>query len=327
MTSRNSNQEAGHCPQRPEAMRGKIGLVLGSGAARGFAHIGVIRALHEAGIEPAIICGSSIGALVGAAYSCGRLDPFEEWVRSLEWLDIVRVLDPTLAAGGFIEGESLMRALGDLLGEYRIEQLPRTYAAVATALRSGQEIWLKEGSLLDAVRASIALPGLFTPVRADGQWLTDGGLVNPVPVSLGRALGADYIIAVNLNGDIVGRHLSKYEAISEARKPDSNDLWGKFMVHLREGLGESSLGRLMSRRQAPSPGLFDVIASSINVMQDRITRSRLAGDPPDLLINPRLAHIGLLEFDRADEAIEEGQRAVRRLLPALLETLDHPHGV
>ncbi|MGE0081885.1 MAG: patatin-like phospholipase RssA [Thiohalomonadaceae bacterium] len=298
----------------------KIGLALGSGSARGWAHIGIIRALNEHGIEPHIVCGTSIGALVGAVYASGRLDEFETWVRELDWWSIVRFMDPGIAGGGFMEGEHLMKVLSEHLFAGDIADLPVTFATVATNLRTGHEVWLQQGPLMDAVRASIALPGLFTPVRHDDSWLVDGGLVNPVPVSLCRSLGAEVIIAVNLNGDIVGRHLPTYQAVT-GEKPDakatSPALWDQFTERLQQGLKDSNFGRLVARREPPGPGLFDVIASSINIMQDRITRSRMAGDPPDVLLAPRLGHIGLLEFDRADEAITEGRRAVERMLPAI----------
>jgi NTE family protein len=295
----------------------KIGLALGSGSARGWAHIGVIRALADHGIEPHIVCGTSIGALVGAAYASGRLDAFEAWVRELDWWSIVRFMDPAIAGGGFMEGEHLMKVMAEHLHAGDMQDLPTTFATVATNLRTGQEVWLQRGSLLEAVRASFALPGLFTPVRHDDSWLVDGGLVNPVPVSLCRSLGADVTIAVNLNGDIVGRHLPTFQAVAREKRNTSPALWEQFTERLHAGLKDSNFGRLVARREPPGPGMFDVVASAINIMQDRITRSRMAGDPPDVLLAPRLAHIGLLEFDRAEEAIEEGRRAVERMLPAL----------
>ncbi len=297
--------------------RERIGLVLGSGAARGWAHIGVLRALADRGIEPDVVCGSSIGALVAAGYCSGTLDGLEAWVRSLDWWDIVRALDPTVGGGGFIGGENLMEMLNHHLGHDTIESLPRRFGAVATNLRTGEEVWLDHGPLLSAVRASIALPGLFTPVVIEEQLLVDGGLVNPVPISLCRALGADRIIAVNLNGDIVGRHLHGDDAITDPRRPQAEAPWYQFLERLRSGVGEAGFGRLLTRHPTAQPGLFDVLASAINIMQDRITRSRLADDPPDVLITPRLAHLGLLEFDRAEDAISEGYASVDRALPGL----------
>jgi NTE family protein len=301
----------------------RIGLALGSGAARGWAHIGVLRSLHEADIVPGVVCGTSIGALVGAFYATGQLDTLESWVRRMNWREIVRYLDVNLiAGGGFVEGARLMDFLKSKLSEPRIEDLDVPYAAVATDLNRGQEVWFRDGPLIPAVRASIALPGMFTPARQDDTWLVDGGLVNPVPVSLCRAMGADVVIAVNLNGDILGRHArrSAFEREADA----SSDTPGAALLdmlpqslHMRASLLVSRLSG--SRPQVP--GLFDVITGSINIMQDRITRSRMAGDPPTVALSPGLRHIGLMEFDRAEEAIEEGRAAVRRMLPALREAV------
>jgi len=294
----------------------RIGLALGGGAARGWAHIGVLRSLHEAGIVPDTICGTSIGALVGAFYATGKLDERASWVRRMNWREIVRYLDVTLiAGGGFVEGARLMEFLKSQLGEPRIEDLELPYAAVATNLERGQEVWFREGPLIPAVRASIALPGMFTPVRHGDDWLVDGGLVNPVPVSLCRAMGADVVIAVNLNGDILGRRgRNVSNADAEDGEPGLLDILPQ-SLRVRASLLVSRLSG--SRPQVP--GLFDVIADSINIMQDRITRSRMAGDPPSVALSPRLRHIGLMEFDRAEEAIDEGRATVRRMLPALRE--------
>jgi len=299
----------------------RIALALGSGSSRGWAHIGVIGALAEAGIEPSIVCGTSIGALVGAAQVGGWIAPLESWARSLNWREIVGFLDVGLIGGGLVKGEALMSFLRASHGDRQIEALPLQYAAVATDLDSGREIWLREGSLLDAVHASIALPGLFAPVWRDGRWLVDGGLVNPVPISLCRALGAEIVIAVNLNGDLIaGRGTRRgAKAAAKRQRRRERDLAGVSLAKLwprtPRDAARGSVGSLVTQlfdRSEPRPGLFDVVVGSINVMQDRITRSRMAGEPPDILLAPRLAHIGLLEFDRADEAIEEGRACVAR---------------
>ncbi|MBI2381395.1 MAG: patatin-like phospholipase RssA [Gammaproteobacteria bacterium] len=303
------------------AQKPRIGIALGSGSARGWGHIGVLNRLEELGIRPDIVIGSSVGALVGAAYASGNLAKLEAWARTLARLDIIRLLDPRLSGGGFIHGESLMGAIAEHVADCAIEDLPMRFACVATDLTTGQEVWLNQGSVLDAVRASIALPGVFTPVRRDERWLIDGGLVNPVPVSLARAMGADLIIAVNLNGDLVGRSLRPAEAPTPVPSPEAgngeasalsrvltrfNDLKDRFSLDGLLGLGRDTA-------EGPAaPGLFDVLTASINIMQDRITRSRMAGDPPDVLITPRLSPIRLMEFDRAAEAIAEGVKAVNR---------------
>lgn len=286
----------------------RIGLALGSGSARGWAHIGVIRALEQAGIKPDIVCGTSIGAVIGAAYAAGELDRFEHWVRGLRTRDVVAFMDVSLSSGLF-KGERLMEFFRSHFEDRPIEQLSVPFAAVATALHTGAEVWLKSGSTLDAVRASIALPGLFAPVLREGALLVDGGLVNPVPVSLARAMGADVLIAVDLGSDILGRHLRTASAAPAANAA------GSWVRKLQDNLGEWMPAHPADTPKMPS--MLDVLASSINIMQVRIARSRLAGEPPDLMVAPRLGHLGLLDFQRADEAIEEGRQAVERVAHTL----------
>lgn len=295
-----------------------IGIALGSGAARGWAHIGVLQELHSMGIEADIVCGTSIGALVGAAYAKGRLDALEEWVLGFDRREVIRHLDiKLLVGGGFVEGKRLIHALKQVIGDAPIEDLPRTYAAVASDLATGSEVWFKKGSLMEAIRASIALPGLFIPVKREKQWLVDGGLVNPVPVSLCRAMGATTVIAVNLNGEIVGKHVGSRTNIGrkDRQKSDERTVLDKLLKELKQK-ADSFLPRVSSS-SVGTPGLFEVLADSLNIMQDRITRSRMAGDPPDIVLAPRIAHIALLEFGRAEEAIHEGRACVRRMTPAL----------
>ncbi len=291
-----------------------IGLALGSGAARGWAHIGVIQALEEAGIRPTLVAGCSFGALVGAGYAGESMDKLETWARSIRSWDVMRLLDVRLG-GGLIEGDDLMRSLAKQVEPVDIEKLRVPFAAVATDLEAGREVWLREGSLIDAVHASIAVPGLMSPVRNQGRWLVDGGLTDPVPVSLCRALGADVVIAVNLNSDLVGRHVRD---IRGAARHDTDNESGlrKWVDDLDERLLDGRIGKWLEERdkEEPTPGMLDVMAGAINIMQDRITRSRMAGDPPELMISPKLSHIGLLEFERANETIEAGREAAERAL-------------
>ncbi len=300
-----------------------IGLALGGGSARGWAHIGVLRALADAGIEPDIVCGTSIGALVGAAYVGGELDQLETWVRGLSVQTVVGFLDFSLN-GGLIKGEKLIEFFRSHFVDRQIGELPRQFAAVATDLVHGREVWLKEGSVSDAVRASIALPGLFTPARVGERWLVDGGLVNPVPVSLCRALGADWVIAVDLNSDLIGRHLSHKSAGTTAKPGLVADytLGENLMARIQSSISE--LGIKPTDNTAKPPAMLDVLATSINIMQVLITRSRLAGDPADVMINPRLAELGLMEFHRASAAIEAGKRAAELALPQLEWLLNPP---
>jgi len=296
----------------------RIGIALGSGSARGWAHIGVLKALSEIGIEPDIVAGSSIGALIGAAYASEQLDELERWCRSLNRKEIIGYLDVGFLGGGLIQGERLAKLVRDKIGDHEIESLPKAFAAVATDLETGQEVWFRDGPILKSVRASMAIPGLFSPVQFKGQWLVDGGLTNPVPVSLCRAMGADVVIAVNLNSDIVGKH-SRDNTDKREKSTDSDsgglDFFGSALTSFKLGLYEnkkSLLSKLLGEN-IESPGVFEVMASAINIMQDRITRARMAGDPPDITLSPLLSKIGLLEFDRAGQAIEEGMECANSM--------------
>lgn len=299
-------------------LRPRLGIALGSGSARGWAHIGVLRALEAAGIEPDIICGTSIGALVGGAYAAGQLDALEDWARSLSLLDVVGFMDVTLARGGLIGGEKLFKGLRRFHSDVTIEGMAKPFAAVATDFGSGREIWLQKGSLLDAVRASTSLPGIFPPVKVGGQWLVDGGLVNPVPVSVCRALSAEVVIAVNLNGDLTSRNVPSRATQREARTEPRKD---RLSARLKfRGAGGFLAAQLLEPKQK-TPGFFEVLAGALYIMQDRITRSRMAGDPPDVVLAPRLAQIRLLEFHRADEAIDAGRASVAPMLTEVQRAL------
>ncbi|MHA1572825.1 MAG: patatin-like phospholipase family protein [Alphaproteobacteria bacterium] len=301
--------------------RPRVGIALGSGAARGWSHIGVLQALEEEGIEPEIVCGSSMGALVGAAYVAGELKALEDWARTITWWKIVGFLDVNLSSGGLIEGKRIMNFLRTLKEDAPIESFSKPFTAIATDLNSGREVWLQKGSISAAVRASVALPGIFSPVKSDGRWLLDGGLVNPVPVSACRAMGAEIIIAVNLNADVVGRHTS-HRLTKTQDATDKSPLMGHLDKLLKSAPPEisNSIRKIVPQLIASgedAPGYFDVGASAINIMQDQITRSRLAGEPPHIMLMPRLGHIGLLDFGHADKAIAEGYECVRQALPAL----------
>jgi NTE family protein len=309
----------------PPRDKPRVALVLGSGAARGWAHIGVIRELEDMGIKPDLVVGASVGAVVAGAYASGNLDPFEAWISSLGRFDIIRLLDAKMTGGGFLRGDSLMGAIEKRIGNPNIEDLQMPFACVAAELGTGREVWLREGPLLDACRASIALPGLFAPSRYDpGRLLVDGGLVNPVPVSLARAMGGDVVIAVNLNGDLVGRHFFVHASEDEVSEEDSekelaaiedkDTIIARWAAKMKAGFGvrlDSYISSLR-RKETPDPGLFDVIAGALGIMQDRITRSRMAGEPPDILITPRVGNIALMDFDRAGESIAAGRKAARR---------------
>ncbi len=293
-----------------------IGLALGSGSSRGWSHIGVINELADQGIVPDIICGTSIGSLVGASYVSNNLEKLEEWVCSLTKFETARFFEINTSLNGFVNIERLHHFLSKYVASENsaINGLAKQYATVATDLETGREVWLTKGTVLEAVWSSISLPGLFPAIRNDNKWLVDGGLVNPVPISVCRALGADIVIAVNLNGDIVGKHFQKPNNIIK----QNTGVVGKITDLVTE-YAASAFSTTKAGDQPPS--LFEAIASSVNITQDRITRSRMAGDPPDILLSPKLSHIGLLEFYRASEAINEGKECVQRMLPEIRHVL------
>ena len=299
----------------------RLGLALGSGSARGWAHIGVIRALEERGIKPDIVCGTSIGALVGGAYAAGELDRLEKWVTGIAWTTVLRLMDLTWR-GGLIRGTRLFTLFGTMLANREIDELPIPFGAIATELQSGRELWLRHGKLLEAVRASCAMPGLLTPVVRDGAVLVDGGLVNPVPVSMCRALGADLVVAVDLSWGKLG----PYRRSKERREvvPSDEPSWIGRMA--------SKLTRRKERRQDPSivkqeeepsiPSIFNVFMTALDIVEMRVARSRLAGEPADVLITPLLPDFATMDFHRAEEAIAEGRAAVDRMGPLLQQVLN-----
>ncbi|MBS0222915.1 MAG: patatin-like phospholipase family protein [Proteobacteria bacterium] len=297
----------------------RIGLALGSGSARGWAHVGVIDSLIEAGIEPDIVCGTSMGALVGAAHVAGRMAELRQWAITATWRKIARLTDLRLSGGGLISGRQVVAFLQGLGIDAPIESYATQYAAVATDMATGREIWLQAGPIHEAVRASIALPGIFAPTWTGGKWLLDGGLANPIPVSVCRALGADVIIAVNLNGELLGRRYIEPEPAAGTQPSRISvevvrRMLGQFPLPLQRRRAASSVSK---RDAPPAPGYFDVLATAINIMQDHITRTRLAGEPPHVMLVPRLRSIGLMEFNRAEEAIAEGRACVEQALPTL----------
>lgn len=297
---------------RPVSHQPVVGLALGSGAARGWAHIGVLRALAAEGVVPGVICGCSIGAFVGAAAAGGDLHKLGERVEALKWQDVVSLLDVSLRSG-LIKGEKLIQFFSRSVTERDFTELSIRFACVATELSTGREVWLHTGSVAAAVRASIALPGLMTPVVREGRLLVDGGLVNPVPVSLCRAMGAEIVIAVDLGSDMVGRAW-KHSAAQPAPADETEASWGERLL-ARLGLGANGHGEPGANEVLPS--LVSVLSSSINIMQVRIARSRLAGEPADVLISPRVGQLGLMDYHRAAEAIAEGEAAVARIRPLL----------
>jgi len=307
----------------PPLTRPTIGLALGGGAARGFAHIGVMRVLAAHGIVPDVIVGTSIGAVVGGCYAAQQLDALEDWARSLNIRSVMSYLDINLSGSGLITGNHLAKMLEAVLHDTRIDELSTRFAAIATEFNTGHEIWLTRGRLVEAMRASYALPGIFPPVRIGGRWLVDGALVNPVPVSAARALGARLVIAVNLNSDLFGRG-----TIIASHGSDEDDLAEAAAAALPKAAGlrslfrrEPSLQRKVFGRRG-RPGIPTVMVEAFNVMQDRITRARLAGDPPDVLISPRLGSIGWFDFHRGNDAIAIGVDATEKAIEQINEAVE-----
>jgi NTE family protein len=312
--------DTGDIGRTPAGAPPSIGLALSGGAARGFAHIGVLRALVAHGIKPDVITGTSIGAAIAGVYAAGCLDDFEAWARNLTRRRVFGYLDFSLTGSGLIGGDRLFNQLDTALADLTFEDLPVRMAAVATELRTNHEIWITRGRLADALRASCALPGVFPPSRIGGRWLMDGALVNPLPISAARALGARLVIAINLNADNFGRGTIIQDHGSNAE----DDLRRQATLNARRGL-RGRAERLIKRKflgTRDRPGLSTVMVDALQVLQDRITRARLAGDPPDVLISPRLSRINLFDFHRAGEAIAIGAEAAEKALPSIAEAVE-----
>ncbi|GAB4521969.1 MAG: patatin family protein [Parvularculaceae bacterium] len=306
-------------PAPPRGPRARIGLALGGGVARGWAHIGAIRALIREGYEPDVVCGTSVGALVGGCYLAGKLDALEDWARSLTKRRMLGYFDLMLGGSGIIGGRRLEKVMKLHLDALAIEDLPKPFVAVTAELSTGHEIWLQEGDLVTAIQASYALPGVFPPRKVLGRWLVDGALVNPLPTSACRALGARLVIAVGLHADAFGK-------ASVRRREKFDDIEFTEGESLKAELARNPAERLMLRQlfgqTSRKPGLGTVMLASLNIVMDRLTRSRLAGDPPDVFVAPRVAHFSLLDFDQADAMIKLGEEAVERELPVIEEAME-----
>lgn len=303
-----------HPPKTPSGPPRKVGLALGSGSARGLAHIGVLRAIREAGIEVDVIAGSSMGAFIGAIFASGKLDGLEAEFLGFDWKSIASLLDPVFPRSGLIDGQKIADFVRAHVPATSIEHLPIPFQAVATDIMNGEQVALGTGDLIEAVRASIAVPGIFTPVRSNGRILVDGGLVNPVPVSVARDMGADLIIAVDLNHDIVTNRLSRPHPSANG-KPYTQAM--SRMLESLQSLESPALAQFSAwLHKEPLPGIFDVLLASIYIMQARITQATLRHDKPEILIRPPLGAVRFMEFDRAEEIIEIGYRSAMQQLAA-----------
>jgi len=312
--------------------RPRIGLALGGGVARGWAHIGIMRVLMEEGIKPDIIAGTSIGAVVGGCYSAGKLDELELWARSLTPRRVLGLLDMTFGGSGLLSGMKLAKLLENDIGDIELQHLGTRFIAVATELATGHEIWLREGKLVPALRASYALPAVFTPVKIEDRWLVDGALVNPVPASVCRAFGARLVIAVSLSSDTYGlgmvtegEQINKldfgYDEPSNGNAPSL----ARAMVS-RATRPDRALVRQLFGWDQKTPGITTVMMGALNIIQDRLARMRLAGDPPDVMVAPRIGHISLSDFHKADECIKLGEEAARQAMPVIREAMEFLSG-
>ncbi|MGO4685882.1 patatin-like phospholipase family protein [Hyphomicrobium sp. 2TAF46] len=301
----------------------KFALALGGGAARGWAHIGILQGLAEAGLEPEIVVGTSIGAIVGGHYASGRLDDLAGFARELTRRRVFSFLDLSVSGSGLIAGQRLFDRFDDHLRGFSVEQLPVRFAAIATDLATGHEVWLRRGCVTEVVRASSAIPGIVRPVHLGGRWLVDGCLVNPVPVSVCRALGARVVVGVNLT--------SEFGRGGICIGDDDEEIPGEIVVEdapITRWNGSGALQllhrQIFGQRQDGAPGITSVILNSFSIFHDRIARARLMGDPPDLLVTPDLADIGVLDFHRADEMIASGKAAIEPHLPMIERYLKSP---
>lgn len=313
------------------APRPKIGLALGSGSARGLAHLGVIRAIEDAGIKVDFIAGTSMGALIGAIHASGKLGEFEATFQSFDWKKTISFFDVVLPKSGLLDGAKISELARAHIHADTIETLPSPFAAVATDIVSGEEVVIRSGDVIEAVRASISVPGIFTPVRSNGHILVDGGLTNPVPVSVARAMGADIVIAVDLNHEIiVGKNMKPLLAAEKAYSAEDSTFgmfsrWvSEYLVSMKDIrqklLARDNPASAQFRKwisSEPLPSIFEVLLASINIMETRITQARLRLDPPDVIIQPPLGHIRFLEFGRAEEIIGIGYEHTKQQLASL----------
>ncbi|MCK5913528.1 MAG: patatin-like phospholipase family protein [Desulfuromusa sp.] len=276
-----------------------ISLVLGSGGARGLAHIGVIQVLEERGYEISSISGSSMGALIGGIYAAGKLDVYTEWVCALDRLDVFRLLDVSFSGTAIFKGERIINTLRDLIGQQNIEDLPISFTAVATDLDESKEVWLSSGPLCDAIRASIAFPTIFSAFSYKGKTLVDGGLLNPIPIAPTMRDLTDMTIAVSLSGNakVIPEDLPAIES-----NPEQRNKYHQKVIDFIDGLQRKENGK------EEDAGFFDIISKSIDVMQLTIANFKLAAYKPDILIEIPKDVCSIYEFERAKELIEVGRR-------------------
>ena len=294
----------------------KIGLALGGGAARGWAHIGVLKALAEQGLTFDLIAGTSIGSIVGACLAAGRMVELEQFARSIDVGRMLRLTDLKFHGRGLFDGGPIVAEIARQLGIANIEDLDIPFAAVAVDMVTGEEVDFRQGPLMEAIRASISLPGIFSPVHRDNQILVDGGLANPLPVSVVRDMGADIVIAVDIMSDYEGRAAAAGlgDANREETDKQSNaifDVWAKAVDDMKKSVFTGYSG----------PNIIETLTASAGITMKSLTRANLKSDPSDIVIVPKIGHITMLEFGRAEEMIVSGYAAGQDAIPAITKML------
>jgi len=278
-----------------------ISLVLGSGGARGYSHIGAIEELEKSGYKIASISGSSMGALIGGLYACGKLEEYKKWVLSLDTLDIIKLIDFSLSKKGIIQGDKVFKIVEKMIGDVLIEDLPISYTAVATDIIKQKEVWIQKGSLLDAVRASIAIPTIFTPKEISGRYLVDGGILNPLPIAPTISDTTDVTIAISLNAKVAKKYTLKIPKTESEKKSKLEHIFFEMKQKAEKLFAEES------KSAFERMGLFDIMGKTIDIMQNAVLDCKMAGYSPDIIIGIPNDACGFYEFNRAYEMIELGR--------------------
>jgi len=287
----------------------KVGLALGSGSARGWAHIGAIEAIEEAGVPIHYIAGTSIGAFVGAVYATGHLASLKEFALQMDWKKVISYFDVVFPKSGFMDGKKVHELFSLHTDAKTFADFNIPVRMVATDLKTGKKVVIDSGNIIEGIRASVSVPGVFTPVKRGDQWLVDGGLVDPVPVSVVRNMGADFVIAVDLNSDLINHDykLNKKPSIETLPKKERNELVIRIAAQYNsaEKAVKAKINRWISS-STKSPNIIDVMGTSLGIMQEQLSRINLAMDPPNILIQPRLGDLKMFDFDQAERSIKEG---------------------
>ncbi|MCF7824351.1 MAG: patatin-like phospholipase family protein [Candidatus Marinimicrobia bacterium] len=306
----------------------KIGLVLGSGSSRGWAHIGVIEALEKHGIEISLLTGVSAGSYIAASYAGGALESVKQFALGMDWKKVLSYLDLAFPRSGFIEGQRVVDLIQTYMDVTYFEEFRIPVHMLATDMLTGEQVVLSDGKITDALRASMAIPGLLTPKKINDRWLVDGGVVNPLPVDVCRAMGADFVIAVDLNSERINQ--DRMQENSQERERNLAGIEKKRIEVVKTWMKQyGSKGKAMSTKidkwfspQESSPHIFEVLGSSLNIMQKKIEETNLEHHPPDILIQPRLGDLKLFDFHHAERAITEGFLQGEQAIPEILEKLE-----